>query len=187
MVAMETQTDRMNLRLRWAILVGGALVILAMTYGSGMRAQKKKLEKQGNELKIARQELRATQLTLQGRDLLLQQWEARRQVDRALVALEARNFGTARERLNEAAGRLEAVAKVRALNVAALEAVPAALKAVPLEAMPNVEAPRSALLAIARRMDAELDKVVPKPDTLSAVTVQPPTANDVPLYPEIGR
>lgn len=186
-VPPQTAASRQQ-KVRIAILVGGFVIALAFAYGSGMRGQKKALETVKQDRRVLLERLRLTELKLQGRDALLQQLEARRQIALALLALDQRNFGIVRERLDAAAERLETADRVGAASAAALGGG-ADLRGVKVEVGPDLEALRARLLALAQRMDAELTKVAPPPTEISPVTIPVPNLNDTPRLPgpEIGR
>ncbi|MBC8102481.1 MAG: hypothetical protein H7Z41_07815, partial [Cytophagales bacterium] len=84
-----------NQIVRSTILVIGTIVVIAMAYGSGMRAQVRKLTKINEERKVERRDLRLGQIDLRTSQALTQQLEARRQVALALLELDRRNFGAA--------------------------------------------------------------------------------------------
>ncbi len=184
-----------NQTFRAALLIVGTLVVLGMTYGSGMRVQVKKLKAMNAKMVTARRDLRLSQMDLRTSQALSQQLEARRQVALALNELDKRNFGAAQERLAEAASRLETVQEANSAALAAKPEQPAVsiadlapfasqLKQIDLVATPNTGAQRERLLAIAAQMDTELGKSVPKPETeFAPITVAPPTLNDVPPLP----
>ena len=163
-------------------IVGGA-VAAAMIFGSGWRMSTKKVQKIENDRRIATEALRTSQLALQGREATLHQLEARRQLDLAQLALGQRNYGVARERVSEALARLATARRIGAVSSADLGAAQGILAG--LREIDDTAAPR--LADAARAMDEQFLKTIPPPDSVSPVTVPPPTANDAPLYPEIGR
>jgi|GEM_PF-2299451 hypothetical protein len=167
---------------RLVILIGGFLFLLAMAYGSGMRAKVGEVKRMNEQRKVLQTDLRATELSLVAREAQLQQWEARRLLSSALEELDRRNFGTAQERLREAAARLETAQKAGAATTADLTEQAARLKSLDLPASANIEAQRVQVLTLAREMDAALAPLAPKPDEMYVVKTPRPTANDVPVY-----
>lgn len=188
-------TTKKNQRFRAALLIVGTIFVLGMAYGSGMRGQVKKLQDFHEQLVTVRRDLRLSQIDLRASQALAQQLEARRQVTLALGELDKRNFGAAQERLTEAASRLKTVqkandsarsAKPQQPSVAAadLTAIGTQIKRINLVATSDTGAQREQLLAVAAQMDTELGKVAPKANAeFAAVTVDPPTLNDVPQLP----
>jgi hypothetical protein len=154
------------------ILITGTLFVLGMTYGSGMRSQVTKLKTLTQEFKIAQRNLRSSELARKADIALLHQLEARRLLDRVLEAIAARNYGIANEQLKVAAAHLTSAQQASAANTAALDALIPALTA--LGETPDP----SKITELARQMDTELEKVAPKPDYRSEITVPPPTGND---------
>lgn len=201
---MPTPMDkaRDNARNRTVILVSGIVIVLAMTYGSGMSAEMHKTKAVNELYKTARVDLRTTQLELRTDQAMLQQLEARRQLDLALAELDKRNFGTAQEHLTEAAARLDLVeqadqfAKAHPVQtkddnvyqppVSTLDfsALATQIKATNLVATADIGAQRDQIQGFAAQLDADLTKIVPKPDAaFTPVTVKPLTLNDVPETP----
>lgn len=190
-------------RNRTTILVAGIVIVLAMTYGSGMSAEMHKTKAINEKLKVANVDLRTTQLDLRAGQALAQQLEARRQLDLAMQELDKRNFGTAQDHLSEAAARLDTVeqsnlyAKAHPVQTGATDqvyqppvstldfsALAAQIKGTSLAAAADIGDQRQKVLGFAAQMDAQLAKVVPKPDAAFApVTVKPLTMNDVPETP----
>lgn len=159
-------------KIQWTILISGTLFVLAMTYGSGMKSQVKKLQKLTQEYKISQRNLRASELSRHADVALLHQLEARRLLDKALEAIAQRNFGIAQEQLKAAAAHLETAKQAAAANTAALDAMIPALGSLGQAPDPTK------LTELAHQMDSELDKVSPKTDYKAEVTVPPPTGND---------
>ena len=156
------------------ILISGSLIILAMAYGSGMRGQVKKLQNITQDLKIARRGLRSSELARRADIALLHQLEARRLLDLALEAIAARNYGIATQQLKAAVAHVETASGAQAANTADLAPVLPKLKALSGESNPNP----SQVSELAHQMDTALDKVAPKADYLSSLTIPPPTGND---------
>ncbi|HVK02935.1 MAG TPA: hypothetical protein VM490_05645 [Armatimonadaceae bacterium] len=175
-------TARKDRIVRTVILVGGTIFLIAMSYGSGMRAKVGEIKRGNEQRKVLQTDLRTTELSLVAREAQLQQWEARRLLSVALADLDQRNFGTAQGRLREAAARLETARKPGAATTADLNAVAERLKSIDLPPSADIGQQRAELLAIARDMDAALASVAPKPDELYVVKTPRPTANDVPIY-----
>ena len=159
-------------KVQWTILVTGSLFVLGIAYGSGMRSQTKKLQTLTQELKINRRNLRASELARHADIALMHQLEARRLLDQVLEAIAQRNFGIAQEQLKTAALHLETAQQAQAANTAELSALIPTLKS------PGETPDPTKLTELAHQMDVELNKVAPKPDYKSEVTVPPPTGND---------
>lgn len=92
----DASSTKSQTTLRWAILILGSLIVLAMAYGTGLRQSTSKLRNTNEQLRAARADVA-------GRDTAIRQLEARRQLHLALLALDQRNFGIAQSRLNAAA------------------------------------------------------------------------------------
>ena len=157
---------------QWTILGLGTLFVLAMTYGSGMKSQTYKLKKLTQEYKITRRNLRASELARHADVALLHQLEARRLLDKTLEMVAQRNYGIAQEQLKAIIAHLETAKQAEAANTAALDTLIPALSALGENPDPTK------LTELAHQMDLELDKVSPKTDYKSEVTVPPPTGND---------
>ena len=172
---METTQKRVNLRP--FILWGGAFVLLASAFGSGMRMMKHQRDDLYHNNQVVMQELRTTQLTLQGREAQAHLLEARRLLDGSLREIGKRNFGVAEQDITEAKKRLETVEKSKAvglMNIAPVQATLASITTLSDSSGPVIN-------SIIEQMDAGLQKTPILPaDTLSPVTVAPPTANDIP-------
>jgi hypothetical protein len=186
---------------RTIMLTLGTIVVLAMTYGSGMSAEIHKIQAINETLKSAKSDLRVTQMDLRTSDALIQQLEARRQLDLALAALDQRNFGIAQQRLDEAAVRLllveqaDQAAKAHPVETADyvyqppvstldLSALAGQIKGTALATTPDIGAQRQQILGFVSQLDAQLGRVVlPADAPLPPVTVKPPTLNDVPETP----
>jgi septation ring formation regulator EzrA len=178
---------------RLALLIGGSLIVLAMTYGAGMRRQMGKLKEMNEQRKIVEQQYREAQRDLHYRLAVAYQLEGRRQVALALDEMERRNFGVAQERLTNAVKLLE-TAQSANTNAVDLSAFIPRLTQTNLTATENIGEQRTALNTLAREMDAKFTGFVP--DFLTAKTqedaanpIKKVTMNDVPLPPgnEIGR
>ncbi len=169
-------------KIQWTILITGTLFILGIAYGSGMRSQTKKLQNLTQDLKIIRRSLRASELARQSDIALLHQLEARRLLDRTLEAIAARNYGIANTHLKTIAVHLTTAQQASAANTAALDAL------IPTLSTLGETPDPTKLTELAHQMDVELEKVSPKPDYKSEVTVPPPTGNDEvdPAY-EFGK
>ena len=167
---------------QWFIVVTGTLFILAMTYGSGMKSQTHKLKTLTQEYKITRRNLRSSELARQSDIALLHQLEARRLVDRVLESVAQRNYGTAQELLQTLIAHLSAAQEAQVAGTADLSALIPAFSALGTSPDP------SKLTELARQLDTQLEKVAPKVDYKSEVTVPPPTGNDEvdPAY-EFGK
>lgn len=174
-------------RLRTPILIIGTLIVLAMTYGSGMKAQTRTVKAINERRKLAEQDYRQAQRDLRLRLSVARQLEARRQVSLALAELDRRNFGLAQEHVKRAS---ELLTDAGATQSSAPDLAPAAdaLKQVNLAAAADVSGQRQELLAVAARMDDALNPAVPEFLDVSARydeahPIQMPTMNDVPLPP----
>ncbi len=176
-------------KLRFLILGVGLVLLVAFSYGSGMRGQKRVIESVKQERRILRERLRLAELSLRARDTALLQWEARRHVAMAIHALDKTNFGDAREHIESAVEQLESAAKVEAANAADLAEAIAKLKSVNIVPTENRGAMRDQLVAIAEAMDRALNAVAPETDSVTAVSIPAPNLNDIPKLPgpEIGR
>ena len=179
--------------IQWAILIGGALFVLAMFYGAGMRRQLTALRAMNEERKVAEQDYREAQRDLRLRLALAYQLEGRRQVALAVSELEKRNFGVAGERLAAAVSDLK-IAQDANTNAPDLSEIQPRLAAVNLTATDNIESQRAALSEIAGQMDVILNNFVPeflkgKLAEDAAHPIKKTTMNDVPLPPgnEVGR
>lgn len=175
------------------VLIGGALFILAMTYGAGMKRQVKVLKEMNEQRKIVEQEYREAQRDLRYRLAVTYQLEARRRIALALDEMEKRNFGVAQEHLATATKLLE-TAQTANTNAVDLSAYIPRLTATNLTATENIGEQRVALNTLARELDSALTGFVP--DFLTAKTqedtahpIKKVTMNDVPLPPgnEVGR
>ena len=176
-------------KIRFLILGGGLVLLVAFSYGSGMRGQKRVTESVKQERRVLRERLRLAELSLRGRDTALVQWEARRLVAMALHSLDRANFGDAREQIDSAVRHLEAAAGVGSANSADLADAISQLKTLEIVPSENRGAIRDRLTAIAQAMDKALSAVAPDPSSITAVTVPAPNLNDIPKLPgpEIGR
>ncbi|MDX2284069.1 MAG: hypothetical protein NW241_07890 [Bacteroidia bacterium] len=179
-----TKKDRI---VRLTILIGGALFILAMTYGSGMRAQVKKIQAKDQQRKLAEQNYRDAQRKMRVRLAVTSQLEARRQVARAIEELDRRNFGNVSDHVRTAVQLLQGV---RSGNTTAPEMTKVLISLQQVNPQPdvNIGSERDNLRAIAVEMDRALDGFVPTFIRVSAEDdaahpIQPPTMNDVPLPP----
>ena len=166
------------LNMRKFIATTFAIVIGAMLFGSGWRMSTKKTQKIENERRIAVERVRNAELAIQGREAIIHQLEARRQIDLAQRALGERNYGLARQHVSEALARLSTAKKIGSVSAVDSAAVEATLKS-----LTDVSDADSAKLTEAiKTLDAALAKTVPAPDAVTPVTVPPPTANDSPDY-----
>lgn len=155
-----------------------SIVVGAMLFGSGWRMSTKKVQKIENERRIVSEALRNAELAIQGRETIVHQLEARRQIDLAQRALGERNYGVARQHVSEALARLATARKIGAVSAADSTAVEAILQGV----TSPTDADSGKLSEAIKSLDAGLAKSVPAPDAVTPVTVAPPTANDAPDY-----
>jgi multidrug efflux pump subunit AcrA (membrane-fusion protein) len=178
---METRSyvSKTQETVRRVLIIGGSIFMLAMFYGSGMRGQVKKLQKQYEQVKIYRQEARLAQLTAQARDAQLQQLEARRLLDVAGTALQQGDTAAAKNTIAEAITRLRTASTVDAATTADLNGITDDLANLSLE---NRDAARLSLDGFAHAMDEKFTQSgsIPAPDALTPVTITPPTDNDKP-------
>jgi hypothetical protein len=179
-----TPKDRM---VRTVIIVGGALFVLAMTYGSGMRAQVKKIQDLNEVRKKSEQDYRDAQRKMRVRLATVKQLEARRQVSLALNELDRRNFGSAADHIKTAAQLLQEVQTANTANPD-LGHVLSELQQVNPLASVNVGGERDTLTSIATEIDTSLSDFVSNfiRDSTADDTAHPivaPTMNDVPLPP----
>ena len=183
---MNPVADRATQDRKWrlTLLIVGSVITLLMVYGSGMRAQVKRIRDIDERRKMSEQDLRQAQRTLRLRLAFVAQLEARRQVAQALGELDKRNFGIAQSHVTEAARLLDQAQQ--AGTIAPDLTVPEkALNETRLTAATDVSAPRDALLTIAAQMDAALDSTTKTFLETSAAEdaahpIKPPTMNDVP-------
>lgn len=171
-------------RMRLFIVIVGSLVILAMTYGSGMRAQVRRIRDIEEKRKAIDQELRQSQRNGRLRLAAVEQLEARRQVSLALMALDQRNFGIAQKNVTEAARLLDVAQKADTTNPD-LSGVATSLHQMSIVAAADISAQRNALLSTATQMDKTFDAYTPQFLQTSAADddihpIQKPTMNDVP-------
>jgi len=172
--------DTTQTRVRQVLIIGGAIFVIAMSYGSGMRAQVKKIQKQYEDVKIYRQEARVAQLTAQARDAQLHQLEARRLLDVAQDALSKGDAAKAKAAATEAVTRLQTAQKADAATAADFSGLADDLAHVNFS---DTAAARLALVGFAAAMDEKFAQVngLPAPDALTSVTIPPPTDNDKPV------
>ena len=183
----DSDKERKDRIVRTTILVGGGLFVVAMAYGSGMRAQVKKIQAINEVRKLSDQNYRDAQRKLRLRLAVVEQVEARREVALSLAELDKRNFGTAGEHLQAAARYLQEAQRQNA-TVPDLSPVNEKLSAIHFVASDNIEPQRNAVLEVAAQMDTALSGFVPafiddsaKDDTAHPIVM--PTMNDVPLPP----
>ena len=188
---MNAGTSAKDRWVRWGILIIGSAIILAIFYGSGMRAQTKRLQAINEQRKVAEQNYRDAQREQRIRLAVAQQLEGRRQASLALLELDKRNFGAAQERLSEASKRLQA-ANVADSSVPNLAAIAEKFGAINLVATPDTGAQRTTILALVDEMDKAMTDFTPDflNRSVAADTANPikkPTMNDVPLPPAMGN
>jgi len=165
-------------QVRQFLLVGGAVFAIAMAYGSGMRAQVRVIQKEHEQYKIFRQEARVGQLAVRGREAQVQQLEARRLLDVAENALKRGDTSAAQTAVRTAVTRLETAQAADTATGLDFAAILAELKAM---SSPDADNAKS-LRDIADAMDAQFAQsdTLPAPDTLTEVTIAPPTDNEKP-------
>lgn len=176
-------------RFRLLILSLGTVLLIAFSYGSGMRGQKKALELVKQERRVLKERLRLSELSLRARDAALLQWEARRQLAVALRSLDKDNFGDLREAIEATVVRIEAAAQVGAADAADLSGALEILRGMDIAPTENRGQLRDALVNAADVMDKALEQTAPGPDSITPVSVPAPNLNDIPKLPgpEIGR
>ncbi len=186
---MSATVETRQRRMRTAILGTGLVLVVAFSYGSGMRGQKRALETVKQERRVLRERLRLAELAMRSRDARLLQWDARRRMAMAMESLDRRNFGLVGEQLDAAAGLLDAAAKVDAADAADSGDLANILRTVDIRPGVDLEAPRAALRKASDALDIALEKVAPDPGKVTQVSVPAPNLNDIPKLPgpEIGR
>jgi hypothetical protein len=172
---MDTRQKRVNMK---PLILGiGFLVCLAAAFGSGMRAMKRERDALYHDKQLVTQDLRTTQLTLQGRETQAHLLEVRRQLDVSLREVGQRNFGAAETHLKVAKAHLETIQKSNTVGLIDVAPVQTALGN--LTTLSDTSGP--ALNEVITQIDTGLEKTpVLAAETLSSVTVPPPTANDIP-------
>lgn len=180
-------------RVRTLILVIGTIVVLAMVYGSGMRAQTRIARRIDEQRKVAEREYRVAQRDLLQRLAVARQLEARRQLALAVTELDARNFGTAQKHLGQAVEQLKLAGAVNATGPD-FTSLAEQMAGSDLTVSSDVGSQRQMLLKIAEQMDKMLEPYLGEFFGVSseydkAHPIKSPTLNDVPQLPgpEIGR
>jgi hypothetical protein len=174
---MNTNTQQKRVNMKPLILGIGFFVCLAAAFGSGMRAMKRERDALYQAKNMVSQNLRTTELTLQGREAQAHLLEVRRQLDVSLREVGQRNFGAAETHLKEAKTRLETIQQSGTVGLMDLAPVQTALGN--LTTLSDTSGPT--INDIIGQIDAGIEKnPVLAPDALAQVTVPPPTANDIP-------
>ena len=148
---------------RAAILTIGTLIVIAISYGSGMRANVRRATVAEGQEKAKIGELAVARADLAERDRRIAHLEARRLLHLALLALDERNFGIAQQRLAQAVALLSAPG-----TPGDLAALSGQIKAVNVVAANNIGQQRTQLLDVARRFDT----LVPPPNAPPPPDVQ---------------
>lgn len=133
---------------RAAILILGTLIVIAISYGSGMRANVRRAAVAEDREKAKIGELAVARADLAERDRKITQMEARRQLSLALVALDERNFGIAQQHLAQAGALLSAPG-----TQGDLSALGGQVKEMSVIAAGDIGQQRARLLDFARRFD----------------------------------
>ena len=136
---------------RAAILIIGALVLVGMAYGSGLRTSTKRLAEAKQELLRVQTQADAARSDVARRDTTIRQLEARRQLHLALIALDERNFGTAQGNLNASAILLG-----NAGGDDEMAALTKQIRGTNLVAAADFSGERQQVLEFARRLDAAI-------------------------------
>ncbi len=139
---------------RAAILTLGTLIVIAISYGSGMRANVRRATIAEDREKAKIGELAVARADLAERDRGIAQLEARRQLHLALLALDERNFGIAQQHLAQAGTLLSAPG-----TPADVSTLGGQVKALTVVAAGDIGQQRAQLLDLARRFDV----LVPPP------------------------
>ena len=145
---------------RWAIFAAAGILLAAMFYGVG-RWQERGRAEAAREEWVAKtasleQELARNREALGAAESRIALLRARALLFEAALELERRNFGTANERLNAAAARLDALrGGATGVDAAALEQVREQLRAMDLRVASNLAGQRARVLEFASRL-AEL-------------------------------
>lgn len=167
-------------QVRQFIIWGGAAFVFAMAYGSGMRARTKEIGELNERRKVFQQEARLAQMTNQADEARLHQLEARRLLDVAADALDRGDADGAKTAVAEALTRLKTAASANAATTGDFTGLISDLSALSLDDAP---AAKIALSGFAHAMDETFARIggLPAPNSLSKVTVIPPTDNDKPV------
>jgi hypothetical protein len=153
--ATRTSSQRKDWWVRATILGLGTLIVIAMAYGSGMRATARKVKAKDAVLGETRSRLSALQVRSDAQAAAINRLEARRHLHLALLALDERNFGIAQQHVETAAARLQAAADSQRSGDAA--ALSSDIKNTQLLAAGgDLGAQRERVLTFARRLDALL-------------------------------
>lgn len=136
---------------RAAILIIGALVLVGMAYGSGLRTSTKRLAEAKQVLLRVQTQADAARSDVARRDTTIRQLEARRQLHLALIALDERNFGIAQGHLNAAAILLG-----NAGGGEGIAALTKEIRGTNLVAAADFAEERRQILDFARRLDAAI-------------------------------
>ena len=171
-----------NRTVRIVILGLGALYIMAMFYGGGMKRQVKTLQALDEKRKVALREYRLSQMDLRLRLAAMQQLEGRRQVGLAVVSAQSGNATDAQKHVSDALHLLIDADGAETSNADLSDEI------VELQKLEKGGATPESLTSIAAQMDAALDKQIPgiiRTATIDdkAHPIVPPTMNDVPQLP----
>ncbi len=151
----EMSTDKIR-----GIIIGVALALMGMAiaYGVGRLQGATATASVQEELKTAEEEQKREASMLQDRVSALQRrvelLEARRQLHLSLIALDARNFGTAQGHLEQAASQLSNAKQA----TPGLEEIVAGLGALRLVASEDVAGERARVLVQAAALDAAIER-----------------------------
>lgn len=171
-----------NRTVRIVILTLGALYIMAMFYGGGMKRKVKEAQAIDEKRKTALREYRLSQMDLRLRLATMQQLEGRRQVGLAVVSAQSGNTADAQKHVGDALHLLIDADGAETSNADLSNEI------VTLQQLEKGGATVPALSSVAAQMDAALDKQVPgiiRTATIDdkAHPIVPPTMNDVPQLP----
>ena len=150
---------------RAAIWIIGTILVIAIAYGSGMRANVKRAAQSEARERAKVGELAVARADLAERDRRIAQMEARRQLHLALLALDERNFGIAQQRLSHAGALLSLPG-----TPGDLSALGTQVKNLTVVAAGDIGQQRTQLLDIARRFDVLVPPPAPPAPTPPAGT-----------------
>jgi hypothetical protein len=162
------------------LLAAGAMVLAFLVafwlgrqqVSAEFSAYKAEQEKVRQTSAVAAQHLRAENTALQGQVALL---EGRRQLDLALQALDARNFGIAKQDLDQAVSLLgEAANAAPALDRERAVALHKELQAVQLTATEDFSGQRAQIVARVRQWDALIPLAAAGAPESGAAAAEPP-------------
>ncbi len=166
-------------QVRQVLLIGGSIFALSMAYGSGMRSRVREIQHNYELYKIFRLKARGGQLDVQANQAQIHQLEARRLLDIARKDLGRGDTGAAKATVAEAITRLRTAQIANAATTADFAGLITDLGNLSLA---DAATAARSLDGFATTMDEKFaaSNVLPAPDTLSPVTIPPPTDNEKP-------